>query len=88
MTAAGVITELDLNNLDIGSGLYSPPVPLRATDCMRVQMRSLAHSRRRDETVARGVFPLAVFVESPRLVRVLRFNGHVPKGTVRGGVLT
>ena len=88
MTAAGVVAELDLHNLDIGNGLYSPPVPLRATDCMRVQMRSLAHSRRRDETVTRGVFPLAVFVQSPGLVRVLRFNGHVPKGTVRGRVLT
>ena len=53
MTAAGVVAKLDLHNLDIGSGLYSPPVPLRATDCMSVQMRSLAHSRRRDETVAR-----------------------------------
>ena len=38
---------------DIGSDLSSPLVPLRATDCMRVWMRSLAHTRRRDESVAR-----------------------------------
>ena len=83
---AGVVAELDLHNLDIGSGLYIPLVPLKTTDYIRIHTRSLAHSRRRDETVARGVFPLAVLVQSPGLARVLRFNGHVPKGNVRGGV--
>ena len=38
---------------DIGSDLSNSRVPPSAADSVRVQMRSLAHSRRRDETVAR-----------------------------------
>ena len=52
---------------NIGSDLSSPLVPLSATDCMRVWMRSLAHTRRRDESAARECVTTSSFCTESKI---------------------